>query len=139
MARVTSTAVLGISGSSIDAMRASIGSLADALWAFEACPESFGDDFGSALRDLIAQAVDDPVDLGLGEVVNASALGADEIRLRCDPSDRYCELVAAVAANSGDRFGLDVRHGWPILSVGDRTPTVTEAGGVRNAPGGGSA
>jgi hypothetical protein len=42
--------------------------------------------------------------------------------------------VAAVACR-GDGYGIRIVHGWPILSVDDRKPTVTEAGAVTSRPG----
>jgi hypothetical protein len=46
------------------------------------------------------------------------------------PVDWYLQWVAALARETGDTIAFD--HGWPILSVGSRSPTVTEDQGAGN-------
>lgn len=59
---------------------------------------------------------------------NITTDGAGETTLFLHPSQRYVELVAAVAAH----LKLDVIqiHDWPVLSVDVSTTTVSEAAGV---------
>lgn len=78
-------------------------------------------------------------DLFVCEPVGLAAAGASELQgLKVSPSKRYNELVTAIAA-SGHGYGIRVVHGWPILSVDDRKPTVTEAGAVTSRSGEGAA
>lgn len=74
-------------------------------------------------------------DLLCVEMVDGPALGTDKIGVRCEPDSRYLELVSAVASDGDGNLRLDFSHGWPILSVGGRTPTVAEAAGA-SSPGG---
>lgn len=62
----------------------------------------------------------------------------DRGRVWVVPSEAYEDLVSALA----EHLGIDVfarRHGWPVLSVGGRNPTVTEGEGAGNALPGGAA
>lgn len=56
---------------------------------------------------------------------------ADQDVFRVLPSQGYLELVAAVAQD----FGVEtvVSHGWPILSVESRIPTVAEGAAPASA------
>ncbi|API58079.1 hypothetical protein BSL82_01185 [Tardibacter chloracetimidivorans] len=74
----------------------------------------------------------------LREVRDRLAARADELTTNIEPPQRYLDLVAAVQNEVEDKTCVVVRHGWPVLSVGDRTPTVAEAGAVTSS-GGGSA
>lgn len=139
MVEFVGTVIVGIETPGIDAMRKSVLSLSDALPLLEVVPESLRQFLGTTFGDLRVEAVDNIVDLSGIHVVDRTADGADKVCLRCDPNDRYLELMAAIAANSGDRLCLNLEHGWPILSVVARTDTVAEAGGAGNAPGGGAA
>lgn len=58
---------------------------------------------------------------------SVAALRASNLTIRFDPSQRYLELVAAVAKQL-DRNVVTV-HGWPILSVDGGHSTVGEAAG----------
>lgn len=71
------------------------------------------------------------------EAVDSVAARAGELHgLRIVPDERYVELVAALTRD-GNPYTSGFLHGWPILSVVGRTPTVAEAGGEAIAPGGG--
>lgn len=64
-----------------------------------------------------------------------SALRADGLTLRLEPSERYLELVATVAGY----LKLDIvdSHGWPVLSLAADTASVAEAAGESILGGGG--
>lgn len=80
---------------------------------------------------------EDRLDLIIRETVAPPAGRTDNVQsLELNPSDRYLETVAAIVASDGQLDAV-FSHGWPILSVGSGSPTVTEAGGLTNAPGGG--
>lgn len=62
--------------------------------------------------------------------------GAGELVMLVQPSERYGEMMAAIARDLKLEI-VDV-HGWPVLSVGVGTSTVSEAAG-ESIPGGGAA
>lgn len=92
-------------------------------------------------RDLLEQFISlfDVGDLFRFEPVGDAAPGTNKLDpIQLAPSDGYEKFVSAFVAD-GHADIAAVIHGWPILSVVDRTATVTEAGGAHNAPGGGLA
>lgn len=96
-----------------------------------------------ALKQFVCDAIDIPDGLQSLFRSNASARltgGAlDKFVVTFDPSERYLELVAAIAVDCKN-LTVVFCHGWPLLSVDADTPsTLTEAGGVRNLTGGGQA
>ena len=112
-----------------DVLLASGGALHTILEAF---PDLFDTSTGSAGPDLVVENFH----LFFGEAVCGPANGAYELIF--NPSDRYLELVSAVASDADVACNFDV-HGWPILSVGGTSPTVTEAGGESISARGGAA
>ncbi|MAW99547.1 MAG: hypothetical protein CMN72_07840 [Sphingomonas sp.] len=128
MARVESLTIATIGA---NAAMASVRSLAAALAAL-----------GDGAAECVAGSIDlldESGDLIVSKAVDAPAAGAGKLEaIKFDPSDRYLELCAALAG-SGHANIVSVDHGWPILSLGSGNPSVTEAGGVSNAPGGGAA
>lgn len=106
--------------------------LASAGDAAQPLVERFPDLLGTGFGGLVVGLSPDAVSLFFGEPVMGAADGALHLVLK--PSDRYLELVSAVAGDFGMACDLDV-HGWPILSVVGRTPTVAEAGGAYSVPG----
>lgn len=123
-------------------MVATIGSLRVTLTAhtpsIEACFECL-----ASLRRHLADSLCDGVHVGieLSEIDfnDLATFVTSDLVVSLEPTERCLDLVAAVAARNFDG-GSDVveyRHGWPILSVVGRTPTVAEAGGEAIAPGGG--
>jgi hypothetical protein len=118
----------------------SIGSLASALESRFSVRELVADRFPDIFYRL---GGDDGRQLGLrgGDVLftfggRFAAGRAAEFTVLLKPSQRYRELVAAVAAH----LQLDIVqvHDWPVLSVDGGTPTVSEAAGV-SIPGSGAA
>lgn len=128
MARIDKV-VIEITGG--DELTASARSVADALSALGGASERIAE-FFPGHSELGA----DCLDLILRKPLNSAAPGATKFEaFKLDPSDRYLEFVAAVARDChADTF---FRHGWPILSVVARTPTVAEAGVAASVPGGG--
>lgn len=95
----------------------------------------------TALKQFVCDAVEVPEGISSLFRSNSSARltgGAlDKFVVSFDPSERYLELVAAIAVDC-ENLTVFFSHGWPLLSVGtDSPPTVTEAGGARNLTGGG--
>lgn len=89
------------------------------------------------LSDEFAMAGDDTGNLFVAKpVLNPAggALVAEGVKVH--PSDRYLELVAAIANEAKARVVFS-DHGWPILSVGEGSPTVTEGEvAAKRLPGG---
>lgn len=106
-----------------DAALASFRSIAENLAAL--------DGSGERVVDLFSRALDggnDAGDLFLVEPVVAFADGAaKDCRLQILPGEPFLEAVTALAVERED-VSLSFSHGWPILSVGDRTPTVDRKG-----------
>ncbi len=101
--------------------------LASSRGALERVAELFPDflraESGSGGVNLIA----DIDDLFLCEPVNSATVGAHKVVFWIKPSKRYVEFVTAISRDGN--LPLDFNfHGWPILSVGDRTPTVDRTG-----------
>lgn len=111
----------------------SIGSVRVALAAQETA-----DGVDRAIPDA-GTLFDNVDDLFRCEPVDGAAVRAAEIQgFEIKPTDRYSELVAAIASDR-DQYTVRVRHGWPILSLAPRTTTVADAVGVENLDGGGLA
>ena len=114
-------------------MRASLASVHAALPLLsEATKRVFG--------DLLAFGIepDERFDLVVAKPVDRAASIAGKAHIfELLPSDRYLELVAAIA-DECDAGPIDFSHGWPLLSVVSAFATVAEAGGVTTAPGGGA-
>lgn len=119
----------------------------EAAAASAAALSAAADGIPESVRDELCRRVthggvllDDADNLFRCESIGGAASGATELQgFQIAPSDRYLELVSAVAAH-GNAHVSRVAHGWPILSQSEAsTPTVTEAGGAHNAPGGGAA
>lgn len=100
--------------------------------------DAFSDLIASEVGGSGVKLIPDFGDLFVVEPVDRAALGTDEVRLAVNPSDRYLDLVAAVAGDDDVSCNLDV-HGWPILSVVARTSTVAEPAEVTILGGGGLA
>ena len=118
----------------IAATEAATESFRSVAAALEHVPRDFLD--GLSELDLgVFVLGDDRSDLIVCEPIGFPATGARKLQgLKVSPSERYNELVAAIAG-SGDGYGIRIIHGWPILSGDDRKPTVTEAGAVTSRPG----
>lgn len=69
-------------------------------------------------------------------MVDLTAGGAGEAVVVFKPTQRYRDLMAAAATRL--EFDIVDVHGWPVLSVGSGTSTVSEAAG-ESIPGGGAA
>ena len=63
--------------------------------------------------------------------LRAADRASDNYVFRILPGQRYVELVAAITRYCGGE--AVVSHGWPILSVESRIPTVTEGAAPANA------
>jgi hypothetical protein len=102
-----------------DALLASLSSLAEVAERFL--------EAGRSLVDLPLRLID-PAEFHFRDL---AALRASDTGLRFEPGDGFLKLVAAVQAIEigGHVINVEQRHGWPILSVGDRTPTVSAAFG----------
>lgn len=81
-------------------------------------PPCLFDDSGVLIADFS--------DLVFREPLSASATGAGELYgVKFEPSDWYLELCATIVG-VGDKYVSRVgAHGWPILSLGCSTPSVT--------------
>ena len=94
------------------------------------------DDVGRDLAQRLGALLDEG-DLFGAEPADLAATGTGKLDLiELHPGDRYVELAAAIAAHGN--ADIATFHGWPVLSVGSLCPTVTDAGDVRNVPGGGA-
>jgi len=94
----------------------------------------FGDLFGAECNGSLTDLSVDAGNLLRAETVFRAADGALELVL--NPSDRYLDLMAAIARDGDLSCDLDF-HGWPILSVAVGPTTVSEAGG-ESIPAGGN-
>lgn len=92
-----------------------------------------GCEFSSGCVDLLA----DESHLRFFEMIDMPALGADQIGFIVKPSDRYLELVTAIAGDRDNARNLDFVQGWPVLSVESHASTVAEAAGAAISGGGG--
>ena len=123
-------------------MQASFASVFEHLAASRGAAEEVARRFPAAFVHCggdTFELADDAGDLLFAQMVDGPAFRAGKIdALKFDPSDRYLEAVAAIAALDG-QVNVAFDHGWPILSVGDGSTTVTEAGGAASIPGGGAA
>lgn len=116
-------------------MAASVGSLSAAL-------AEIGDDLPDFLSDELrgfalcgSVGGHDLSDLVVVEPADVAAGGACDVqRLKILPGNRYSEFVSAIAGRI-DSHRVGVVHGWPVLSLGARTPSVTEAGSAASGPG----
>lgn len=111
-----------------------VQSIQSALAAIEAAgsaPHGFDDFFARGGSDLGADLREDAVDLLFAEPVLRTADGALECALK--PSQRYIELVAAVARDRNVAFNLNV-HGWPVLSIVSPNTILADAGGAAIPP-----
>jgi hypothetical protein len=142
VAHVT-VALEGTPSKQVDAATASLRSIGDVLLSAggpsKALAELFPDLFRTGLGESL---IEHPLDVGellVVDVIDGAAGRADKISLSVQPSDRYRELVAAVASDLNGRSDIVFSHGWPILSVGDRTPTVAEVPEATNLRDGGAA
>jgi hypothetical protein len=91
----------------------------------ELFPEFLDAELGSLVSDLTGETCD----LLFGEPVMRSTDGALELIFQ--PSDRYLDLVAAIARDGDVSCSFDA-HGWPILSLAGDTASMTEPAGVGN-------
>ena len=113
------------------AIAASVASIAAAL---DVLPQGVADGFREQFIALTESG-----DLFGGEAIGLAAGGAGELKcFEILPSDRYVELVAALAG-AADAHPVRFTHGWPVLSVVESSAIVAEAGGDENASGGGAA
>lgn len=129
MAKVTGSLRLSVSTTGL---RESVDSVVAAI---EASPELLERLLESLLGSIVLG--DDLSGLVRCEAIKGAAPRAGVLHgMGVLPDQRYLELVSAVVAQ-GDAHISSFSHGWPILSVVGRTPTVAEAGGEAIAPGGG--
>lgn len=126
--RVTGESSVLLSTGLVSDMLAAAGSAAQAI------AKDFPDLLDATPSGSVAYLCPDAGDLIFGKPVSVSTVGAIEFILK--PSDRYLELVAAIARNGDVPFGFDP-HGWPIPSLVCGNPTIAEAGGASSASGGG--
>lgn len=117
-----------IDPASIDVMNRSLASVFDVLVAPRPGLKALADRLGIELRSVtegsVADLLHDRVDLRAVEPVTGAAGGALEFVVY--PPDGYVELVAAIATHGDVTLNIDL-HGWPVLSLGCDTPSVTEA------------
>lgn len=111
----------------------SVASVADALVACGDVPQHIVDLAGQCLGATFG---DDGIELAPDfgalfriHAVDSPAGRAGDVLLRVEPDGRYAELVSAVAAVADCRCDVGA-HGWPILSVVSRPPTVAGRGGA---------
>ena len=87
------------------------------------------------LADASLQGIKALLDLACVDLGDLATFGAEELSLHLQPTEKYLRCVAAIAARDADRHvvRLEFRHGWPILSVESRIPTVAEGAAPASA------
>ncbi|MEO7469802.1 MAG: hypothetical protein ABIV36_22565 [Sphingobium limneticum] len=110
-------------------------SMASLVATLEALPEVAELLLQGSFRSLVLG--DNVSDLIVIKPVDAPTSGAGVLEcVQILPSDRYLEFVAAIVSDRENEISSEIRHGWPILSVGVvAVPTVADAGGVASLSG----
>lgn len=87
------------------------------------------------LADASLESIKALLDLASVDLSDLATFGADKLSLHFQPTEQYLRCVAAIAARDVERHVIRVefRHGWPILSVESRFPTVAEGAAPANA------
>lgn len=87
------------------------------------------------LADASLESIKALLDLAKVDLSDLATFGADKLSLHFQPTEQYLRCVAAIAARDVERHVIRVkfRHGWPILSVESRFPTVAEGAAPANA------
>lgn len=87
------------------------------------------------LADASLKSIQSLLDLASVDLSDLATFGADKLSLHFQPSERYLRCVTAMSARDVERHVVRVefRHGWPILSVVSRIPTVTEGAAPSSA------
>ena len=93
----------------------------------------FAIEAGHEVAEVLGKMIDGGDDFRRLFRINAErpvAGGAvDSVTIQILPSDVLLDLVAAIARDRKD-VAFVVRHGWPVLSVGDDGATVADASGA---------
>lgn len=87
------------------------------------------------LSDASVESIEALFNLASVDIGHLGAFRTDDMSIHLEPSKQYIGCVAAIVARDAERHvvGVEVSHGWPILSVVSRIPTVTEGAAPANA------